>query len=871
MKKTILLLFIINFSLLIIKAKAQTMNYYLPKKNVKYNPEIPLPITVLGHEVGEWHVTHDKLYFYMKALAKASNRITIHEFARSYENRPLLYLTITSPKNQGKIKEIQQQHLDLCNPEKSKDLDLENMPAILYQGYSIHGNEASGSNAAILYAYYLAAAQGKEIEKILEETVILLDPCFNPDGVNRFATWVNMHKSKKLNGNPNSRELNEAWPGGRTNHYWFDLNRDWLPVQHPESQGRIKNFHEWKPNILTDHHEMGSNATYFFQPGIPSRTNPLTPQKNQDLTAKIATYHAKFLDEIGSMYYSGESFDDFYYGKGSTYPDINGCIGILFEQASSRGHLHETINGNLTFPFTIKNQFTTSLSTLQAGFELRKELLTFQREFYKNAQKEAKNDPIKAFVFVDENDKTKTEALVKLLRRHEIIVHETTKDLKADGKTFKKYQAFLVPTNQPQYRLVKAMFEQRTQFQDSLFYDVSAWTLPLAFNMKFATLDAKTYSDDLLYKPKFMVNDAISAQIDQKSNYAYLFEWKDYNAPFVLNKLLEHGLIAKVASRPFTIETKAGEKTFDYGTILIPVKNQKLSSDEIYDLLSDYASSWRNVQVYGVSSGLTRKGIDLGSNDFKKIKKPEVLMLVGSGVLSYSAGEIWHLMDQHYEINLTMTEVSNLNSMDLSRYNSIVFVDGNYNRILAAGVSNLRRWTSAGGNLILIKNAISWAEKQGLANVAFKKQDKKENENPPKRPYESSSRDYGASVTGGAIFETKLDLSHPLAYGYSDETLPVFRRGNLFLETSENPYASPVIYTNTPLMAGYISDKNLSILKKSAAIIVSGYGSGKVICMADNPNFRAFWHGTNRLFINAVFFGKTINNSTTQRTKPKKK
>ena len=211
----------------------------------------------------------------------------------------------------------------------------------MWLGYSIHGNEASGSNAVLLTAYYLAAANGEEIDNILNNSIIILDPSFNPDGLQRFSSWVNMHRSWVINPDPNDREYSEAWPGGRTNHYWFDLNRDWLPVQHPESRARLKRFHEWKPNILTDHHEMGTNSTFFFQPGIPTRNFPRTPAKNLELTRKMAAFHAKYLDKIGSLYYSEESYDDYYIGKGATYADLNGGVAILFEQASSRGHLQE--------------------------------------------------------------------------------------------------------------------------------------------------------------------------------------------------------------------------------------------------------------------------------------------------------------------------------------------------------------------------------------------------------------------------------------------------------------------------------------------------------------------------------------------------
>ena len=347
-----------------------SLAYYLPDYS-SYNTQIPTPESVIGHQVGEWHISHDKLVQYMHALAEASDRISIEERGTTYEGRPLILLTITSPENHQNIKSIQQNHIAATNG-KVVGVD---RPIVVYQGFSIHGNEASGSNASLLLAYHLAASNAKETLEQLDATVILLDPSLNPDGLQRFSYWANTNKNILLNPDPNDREYNEVWPGGRTNHYWFDMNRDWLPVQLPESRVRIKTFHNWMPNILTDHHEMGTNATFFFQPGIPSRTHPLTPVLNQKLTEQIGTYHASALDEIGSLYYSKESFDDFYYGKGSTFPDINGSIGILFEQSSSRGHIQESTNGILTFPFTIRNQLTAGRSTLKAAFQMREQLL----------------------------------------------------------------------------------------------------------------------------------------------------------------------------------------------------------------------------------------------------------------------------------------------------------------------------------------------------------------------------------------------------------------------------------------------------------------------------------------------------------------
>ncbi len=315
MKKfiSVVFLFAVSHSLI-----AQNLKYYLPD-SVSYNPSIPKPKDIIYHEVGEWHVTHDRLVNYMKAIAAAApERVKLETMGFTYENRPQVLLIITSPKNQQRLEEIRQQHLLLSDPTKSASVNIENMPIVVWIGHSIHGNEPSGANASLLSAYYLVAAQGKQIDELLDNVVILFDPSFNPDGLQRFSTWANQHKSKNLVSDPNSREFNEVWPGGRFNHYWFELNRDWLPAVHVESQNRLAWFHKWKPNILTDHHEQGSNATFFFQPGVASRVNPLTPAKNQELTAKLAKFHAAFLDRTGSLYFTKENYDDFYYGKGST-------------------------------------------------------------------------------------------------------------------------------------------------------------------------------------------------------------------------------------------------------------------------------------------------------------------------------------------------------------------------------------------------------------------------------------------------------------------------------------------------------------------------------------------------------------------------
>ena len=841
--KKILLILVLLISCSTAAQKNLDLTYYLPQ-NITYNENIPTPKEVIGHEVGEWHVTHDKLMFYMQTLAKKSDRITIETRGETFEGRPILLLTITSPKNHQNIESIREEHVALTENGAST-LSTDAMPIVVYQGFSIHGNEPSGANASLAYAYYLAAAQGPEIDDLLNNLVILMDPSFNPDGLQRFAYWANTNKSINLVADNNEREYHEVWPGGRTNHYWFDMNRDWLPVQLPESRARIKSFHKWLPNVLTDHHEMGTNSTFFFQPGEPTRVHPLTPKMNQELTAEIGTYHAKALDKIGSLYYSEENYDDYYYGKGSTFPDVNGSIGILFEQGSSRGHIQETENGLLTFPFTIRNQFTAALSTIEAAKNMRVKILDYQRDFYIDVRLEAAKSKTKSIVFGDSKDAAKAWHLAEILNRHKIKFNELANDATIAGKNYKKGNSYVVPMNQKNHRLIKAMFEKRTTFTDSLFYDISAWTFPLAFNLDYSEQStlANVGSEIVDFAP-------LSGKIEGKSNYAYLFEWNEYYTPKALNSIVEKGLRAKVAKSPFSLEGKQ----YDYGTILIPVQNQDLNADELYAFLKEVAQEGR-LQINSVSTGLT-KGIDLGSNDFDPIKKQKVAILVGNGIRSYDAGEIWHLFDTRFNMQLTKLDIAYLSNVDLSKYTDLIIPstgtrDGGLSKKYA---EKIKEWVKDGGTLIGYRNVAEWLNKNEVIKLNFKK-DTLVAQN---ISFAKKGDFSGAQKTGGAIFEAKLDLSHPINYGYKNDKIALFRNTNVYIEPDKNSYNNPIQYTNNPLLSGYISEENLELMKGSVPFQVKKVGKGRVIVFTDNTNFRAFWYGTNKLLMNAIFFGKMM-------------
>ena len=831
--KNIVLTFLfltISFS---INSQELDLNYYVPSDQ-NYNDKIPTPKEIIGHQVGEWHVTHDKLVEYMKVLANSSDRITLEDRGKTFEGRPLLLLTITSPNNHSRIDDIRQRHIDGTN---DSSLDVTNDPIVVYQGFSIHGNEPSGSNAALAVAYYLAASTSLATEDLLNNTVILFDPSFNPDGLQRFAYWANTNKSKNINPDSNDREYFEVWPRGRTNHYWFDMNRDWLPVQLPESRARIASFHKWLPNILTDHHEMGSNSTFFFQPGIPSRTHPLTPQLNQDLTKEIGTYHAKALDKIGSQYYSEESYDDFYYGKGSTFPDINGSIGILFEQGSSRGHAQETSNGILTFPFTIRNQYTAAMSTLEAAKNMRVKILKYQQDFYKKARNESSK--AKAIVFGDHKDAAKSYHLAEVLKRHQVVIHEVKSDFRAGGKKFKKGYSYVVPMNQKNQKLVKAMFDVRTSFKDSLFYDVSAWTFNHSFGVDYAENISLNNAG-----PEIKTLKINEGSVSKKSNVGYLMPWNEYYTPKALNAILQKGLRAKVSMKNFN----NGGNSYDYGTIQIPVQNQKLDSQELYNFLKTVANE-SHLEIKGVSTGLN-DGIDLGSNNFKNISLPKVAMLVGNGVNVSDPGEIWHLFDQRYDMHVTKLDMIYFNRIDISKYT--VIIAPNSRGLDKKSIEKLQKWVRDGGTLIGYRSAAKWLKSNKFINFEFVTSNI---DTIKDVSFEAKSLKNGAQVIGGAIFEATIDRSHPINFGYKNDKIALFRNTTLFMKADKKSYNNPIQYTNNPLLSGYISKENAKVIKNTVPFKVQRMGRGRVLVFTDNTNFRAFWYGTNKLLMNAVFFG----------------
>ena len=811
---------------------------YLPP-DAALDPAVPTPESVLGWEVGDWHVSHDKLVQYLQILAEASPRVGIKEIGRSHEQRPLLQLTISNPENLGRLDALRQEHL------------AGDGPLVIWLGYSVHGDEPSGSNASLLVTYYLAASRSAFVDDLLAGTVVLIDPSQNPDGLNRFASWANQNAGRQPVGDPATRQHVQNWPGARTNHYWFDLNRDWLPLVHPESRARIVEFHRWLPHVLTDHHEQGGrNPGFFFQPGVPSRQNPLTPEENFELTRALARYHADAMDASGQPYFTEDAYDDFYFGKGSTYPDINGSVGILFEQRAIRGQALDTTHGTETFRDAVANQLRVSLSTLRGAWELQDRLKSYQSGFHRAMMQRARSLKFEGWIMGDDGDPARARELLDVFDLHQVTYSPLGEVVSAAGQRFEPGHAWVIPARQKQAALVEAMLEQRTTFKDNTFYDVSAWTLPLAFNLPFATVSRL---------PQTLETPAASrGNPAQRDARAWLVPWRQLNAPRLLQRLLETPARVRTSRKPFSANTTAGLVAFQPGTLVIQAGIQDAPDLETtYALLNEAALN--GLEVFSVESTLTPAGPDFGAGHFPLLRPVRPLIVGGQGVSSYDTGTAWHLLDLGLGMATPVIEHQHLERTDLRDYTHLLMADGTFNGIGEPDRRRIARWIDDGGILVASGRAATWAESLCFSTECPQQEDTEPDRPVPKaRAYADYADDSARLVIGGAIVATVADLSHPLAYGLQRPALPLFRQGTTLLEPSDNAYATPVRYAPDPLLAGFIGPERLNEMRGQPAVIAERQGRGLVVRFANNPLFRGFWRGTEKLFINALYFGQTV-------------
>ncbi len=813
---------------------------YFFKKFHPFNTEIPTPEQFLGYGIGEHHTRHDLIVAYLEKLAEVSDRASIHYYGKTHEGRKLVILTITSQDNLANLDNLKKQHLAFTDPNGNAT-NYGDVPIFINLAYNVHGNEPSSSEAAMLTAYTFAASNNPEVLDYLNNAVIFVDPTINPDGRDRHTQYANSYQGNPLVADPQDAEHNEYWPGGRTNHYWFDLNRDWLLGINPESRGKLNWYHEWYPNVVTDFHEMGSQSSYFFEPMKTNGSlNPIMPKENyEDLNDMFGAQFAKALDSIGSFYFTKEVFDGTYPGYGSSYPDLQGGLGLLFEQASSRGHKQTTAFGEINFPFTIRNQYTSSITTVKTAVKNKAYMRKYQQDFFKSAITNSTKSKIKGYTFGDTHDQNRNKAFVDKLLVHKIDV-------------YKSGNKYVVPTKQPQYRMVQTMFETYSKYRDSVYYDASAWSVGNFYNMKYKPVTSLNLGDKIT-----TTDNLVNVSPVQKSNYAYVIDWDDYNAPAALNFLQTNGLTVSSAFKPFTTKLGSESKSFNYGALVIPVSLQKKDANTVFQLVQKAQNKYQ-VPAYGVNSGYNLKGIDLGSSYVSALKKPKVAMLIGNGVRSYEAGEVWHLLDTRVHMPITKIPMRNFNRANIDKYKTLVLVSGNYS-FTEKQQAKIKDWVSKGNTLITIGTATKWAIDKKLVKEKLTKPEKDTTATVERKSYIDARENLGKESVGGIILKVDIDTTHPLAFGYHDSSIPVYKNNTVWMAPSKNEYATVGKYAENPHIDGFITKKNMEeYLKPSASLVVSKVGSGRVILFADNPNFRGSWYGTNRLFLNALFLGDKI-------------
>ena len=843
-------------------ASTAAANAYEPKpieilldQDTSYDASIPKPEDVTGWRIGEIIYTPDLHNLYIHAVDDLSDRVSASVIGHSHFGRPIMRVTVTSPENQARLEEIRQAQLALADAGSAPAAA--DHPAIIQMTFGVHGSEPSSYDASMLLLYHLAAGEGAEHEALLDETVIHLVVTVNPDGTNRFAQWTNMHHARTPVADPQHREHFYEWPWGRTNHYFFDLNRQWLPATQPEAQAAIAATLDWLPGLAIDFHEMGRNSTYFFSPGPTDGLHPLLSQDALQLNLEMNSFLADQLNSEGAIYVTEEVFDDFYLGYGSSYPGLTGSVPYLFEQSSVRGIMQETEYGTLEYDDKIGQQARVAMALVRAGQARRTDLQAHLRNFFNESRQLAANDPVNGYL-ISSHDQGRMADFLEILGVHRIEVREITQDVRADGQSFEAGAAYWVPVRQDQYRVVQGFFD-RTIIQDkSEFYDVSGWTQPLAWDIDYAAVRGRGISGNAIGAPVGAINRA--APDPDQTPYVYVMEWESYYAPRALYRLLDADVRARVIPDETTIVTTRGEVDPGRGAIMVAVAGQEASADEIHAMMVQAARE-DSVMVHAVTTGITPRGSDIGGFALDNVERPEVLLVTGRGVVQNDAGEIWHLLDHQQAMPVSMIDVSELGRADLSRYTHIIMPNGRYSDLGESETEGLTDWVRGGGVLIGIRGGARWAISNELSSATWLESESEDGDVPDRQAYDTINAWDAEIGIAGAVFEAEIDVTHPLGFGFRDGSLSVHKIGNQGFAPGDNPFALPVRYADDdPIQSGYASVENRERLEGQGVVHAERVGRGSVIVFADNPVFRAYYRGSARLVTNAIFFGDDFRN-----------
>jgi len=807
---------------------------------------VPSPESYLGYKVGTRYTRHHKIVDYFNTVAKARpDMVKIESYGQTNEGRELMLAFVSSPENIQRLEAIRLNNLRLAGTTKDKAAPiLENAPAIVWLSYNVHGNEPSSSEAALLMIHALVDPSNSTTKEWLKNTVIVIDPCINPDGRDRYVNWFNSVVGKEMNAEPSSREHAEPWPGGRSNHYNFDLNRDWAWQTQVETQQRLKKYNAWLPQVHVDFHEQGYNEPYYFAPAAEPFHEVITPWQ-RDFQVLIGRNNASYFDKNGWLFFTKERFDLLYPSYGDTYPVYNGAIGMTYEQGGhSRGGL-AVINEDgdtLTLVDRATHHFTTGLSTVETASKHQQKLMTEFKKYFDDSRS-GKIGEYKTYVLTSK-DQNKLNAVIKLLEQNG-IEWGTVSNKNFTGFNYftGKQEAFAdeglhiaVSAAQPKAVLAKVLLEPRTVVTDSNTYDITTWSVPYAYGVKgYAVKEKLDLSNDWKSTSVKPVN----------ASYGLLIPYTSFNSAKVLAELLKHNVKVRFAEKPF----KYGAKNYERGTLIV-LRTSNTSVN--WAAIANAACIKNNVQADIVETGFMDQGSDMGSPDVKIISSaPKVALLTGEGTSSLGAGEIWHFFDKQLDYPLTLINGGDIARISLKNFTVIIVPDG-YIRALSekATADRLKEFVRSGGKIIALENAVGqMAAEWGLKQKTDKDDEKGEYLDVKK--YGDRERSYLPNSIPGAIYKMDLDNTHPLGFGYPDFYYTLKQDGVLF-EFMKGGWNVGVLKKDA-YVTGFAGYKVKNKLKDGMLFGVQDMGGGSVVYLSDNPLFRNFWENGKLLFSNAVF------------------
>ncbi len=811
------------------------------------NAQVQSPAEYLGYELGDQWTPHYKVYNYFHHVAENSDMVIIQDYGKTYEGRELTHIVVTTEENQSNLEEIRTNNLKFVGFEDGEPT--ENTKAIVWLSYNVHGNETSASEAAMYTIYELITNKSAW----LNDVVVIIDPMVNPDGRDRYVYWNKSVTGTQFDAHPEAREHNEPWPGGRTNHYYFDLNRDWAWQTQVESQQRIQAYLKWMPHVHVDFHEQGYNSPYYFAPAARPFHTAITDWQSEYQTM-IGMNHTKYFDAEGWLYFTREVFDLFYPSYGDTWPTFNGAIGMTYEQAGhSRAGLGIITNqgDTLTLRDRLIHHGTTGLSTVEITSQNAERVVDEFSMYFSNTRENGSGE-YKTFVVKKSSNPDNVSRLMRYLLDQKIQVRaaETSSTTSAynfeNGRTERvsiEQGDYVISTYQPQGTLVRVLFEPKPELEDSLTYDITAWEAHYSFGVDGYALKGQIATTGITLETEPM----LSPNIDKP--YAYLAKWNSLDDVKFLAHILKEGVKARYSEVPFEM----GGEQYPAGTLVI-TRNGNEPLGEDFDTIVKDAADLLNRNLIPVSTGFVTSGRDFGSSSIRLVTAPRVGLIAGEGTSSNMVGHIWHYFDQQIHYPATLINLDDIGRIDWSDYDVMIMPSGSYNSALGeSGMDELRSWVRGGGTLIAVEGANRFLSGKDGFNLSTKSSgnDYDDDMDSRLRKYSDSERSFVSNFNAGAIYELTMDNSHPLAFGY-DETYMSLKLGSTAYEYLENGWNVGVAKDGTP-RSGFVGNNAQKNLEGSLSYGVQNMGAGTVVYMIDNPFFRGFWHNGKLLVGNAVF------------------